>query len=132
MAIMARDLKAESEAKEFEAQAASSRAAFNKTFLDPAKGLYRDGIDTDHSSSHANFFPLAFGITPDRLREKNVDWLVEKGMCMSVYAAQSFMEALFENGADTEALALIVADNDRSWKHMLNSGTTITWEAWGI
>lgn len=24
----------------------------------------------------------------------------------------------------------MLADGDRSWKHMLNSGTTITWEAW--
>ncbi len=24
----------------------------------------------------------------------------------------------------------MTADNDRSWKHMVDSGTTITWEAW--
>ena len=51
-------------------------------------------------------------------------------MDCSVYAAQYLLEALFENGAEKTALALITADGDRSWKHMVNSGTTITWEAW--
>jgi hypothetical protein len=47
-----------------------------------------------------------------------------------VYAAQYLMEALFENGQSNAALGLMTADNDRSWKHMVDSGTTITWEAW--
>jgi hypothetical protein len=42
------------------------------------------------------------------------------------------MEGLFNNGSDKKALDLILADGDRSWKHMVNSGTTITWEAWGL
>ncbi len=28
------------------------------------------------------------------------------------------------------SLALITAPTDRSWRHMIDSGTTITWEAW--
>ena len=28
--------------------------------IDPTTGTYRDGIDTDHRSLHANLFPLAF------------------------------------------------------------------------
>lgn len=130
MIMMGRDLGLTESLKKFEEQLAASEKAFQETFFNKEKGLYVDGIDTDHTSSHANFFPLAFGITPEELREQQVDWLVERGMTMSVYAAQYFMEALFENGADTEALALITADGDRSWKHMVNSGTTISWEAW--
>ncbi len=34
------------------------------------------------------------------------------------------------HGGSEQALALIQADGDRSWRHMLESGTTITWEAW--
>ncbi len=26
----------------------------------------------------------------------------------------------------------MIADGDRSWKHMVNSGTTISWEAWDL
>jgi hypothetical protein len=51
-------------------------------------------------------------------------------MACSVYAAQYLMEALFENGAADTAHALMVAPTDRSWKHMVESGTTISWEAW--
>jgi hypothetical protein len=51
-------------------------------------------------------------------------------MACSVYAAQYLLEGLFENEAGGHALALITAPGDRSWKHMLESGTTITWEAW--
>ncbi len=38
--------------------------------------------------------------------------------------------ALFENGEDAAALALMTAPGDRSWRHMVDSGATITWEAW--
>ena len=51
-------------------------------------------------------------------------------MACSVYAAQYLMEGLFENGSAVQALALMAAPNDRSWKHMVESGTTISWEAW--
>ena len=29
-----------------------------------------------------------------------------------------------------KALSLITAPTDRSWRHMVESGATITWEAW--
>jgi alpha-L-rhamnosidase len=93
-------------------------------------GTYRDGIGTDHAAFHASMFPLAFDLVPEGQVPSVVDFLVGKGMRCSVYAAQYFMEALFENGAGKEALDLMLADGDRSWKHMLESGTTITWEAW--
>jgi hypothetical protein len=51
-------------------------------------------------------------------------------MACSVYAAQYLLEALFENGGSDAVLALMTAPTDRSWAHMLESGTTITWEAW--
>jgi alpha-L-rhamnosidase len=48
----------------------------------------------------------------------------------SVYAAQYLLESLFENDEAANALTLITASTDRSWKHMVESGTTITWEDW--
>jgi hypothetical protein len=58
------------------------------------------------------------------------DYLVKRGMTCSVYAAQYLLEGLFLSGADKAAMALVTAPGDRSWRHMLESGTTITWEAW--
>lgn len=132
MAEMAGAIGFEDEAKQYEADFKASYEVFQKTFFDENKGLYRDGIDTDHVSSHANLYPLAFGLAPEDHREKIANWLAERGMRCSVYAAQYLMEGLFENGAETAALALMTADNDRSWKHMVESGTTISWEAWDL
>ena len=57
-------------------------------------------------------------------------WLASRGMACSVYAAQYLLEGLFEHGDGAQALALVTAATDRSWRHMVESGTTITWEAW--
>lgn len=130
MAELARALNHEADAADYAAREAAARATFNRVFFDPARGLYRDGEATDHVSLHANLFPLAFGLVPPERRAHVTQWLGERGMACSVYAAQYLMEALFENGAAAKALELVTAPNDRSWKHMVESGTTITWEAW--
>lgn len=118
------------DAKAYQAQFKKAHAAFQAKLFDPATGLYTDGETTKHSSLHANLFPLAFGLVPDDRKPKVIAFLIEKGMKCSVYAAQYLLEGLYENGAGAAALNLILADGDRSWKHMLKSGTTITWEAW--
>lgn len=103
---------------------------FNEALWMADKGAYRDGIGTDHTAAHATLFPLAFGLVPEAGRDDAVKFLAGKGMACSVYAAQYLMEGLFENGGAKEALAIATAEGDRSWKHMVNSGTTISWEAW--
>ena len=130
MAELAGAVGNRADAAKFKADAESAAATFQKELFDPAKGLYRDGVGTDHSSLHANLFPLAFGLVPVEHRKSVTDWLAGRGMACSVYAAQYLLEGLFENGAAEQALQLITAQGDRSWKHMVESGTTITWEAW--
>jgi hypothetical protein len=108
----------------------TAQAAFQEKLFDPVRGLYRDGVGTVHTSLHANLFPLAFGLVPAEDRPKIAQWLAGRGMAGSVYAAQYLLQALFENGQDAAALALITAPGDRSWRHMVESGASITWEAW--
>jgi hypothetical protein len=130
MSELAQALGKRDEAAKFRARERSARAAFQEKLFDPARGLYRDGLGTDHASLHANLFPLAFGLTPSESRPRQAQWLAARGMAGSVYAAQYLLQGLFENGQDAAALALIGAPGDRSWRHMVESGTTITWEAW--
>lgn len=130
MAEMARGLGRDAEAVGFEQRFAKSLEAFQVAFFDPRTRLYRDGVGTPHSSLHANLVPLAFGLVPEEHRRHVGEWLVGRGMRCSVYAAQYLLEGLFENGMGEAALGLMLAPNDRSWRHMLESGTTITWEAW--
>jgi hypothetical protein len=130
MVKLARALQRDQDVADYSALETAADSAFQKTFFDPALGLYRDGENCDHHSLHANLFPLAFGLVPRERRAHITQWLGERSMACSVYAAQYLLEGLFENESDTKALALIAAETDRSWKHMVDSGTTITWEAW--
>ena len=127
---MARALGREEEASDYEEQFNRAAVQFHQRCFDPACGLYRDGEGTEHHAFHANLFPMAFELVPQGHRRGILDFLVGKGMACSVYPAQYLFEALFAQGRSTEALALMMAPGDRSWRHMVESGTTITWEAW--
>ncbi len=130
MADLAEAVKKETEAADYRERESRARGAFQKRLFDTTRGIYRDGEGTNHASQHANLFPLAFGLVPSEHRSKVASWVAGRGMACSVYAAQYLLEGLFASGEGDKALDLITAPNDRSWKHMLESGTTITWEAW--
>lgn len=129
MAKMAAALGNEKDADDY---AAMANAAFQCILYNPAKGAYLDGEGTDHMSQHASQFPLAFGLVPQENIPAVVHAVQKRDMACSVCAAQYLMEALFANEARTRALELITAPTDRSWRYMLESGTTITWEAWDL
>ena len=130
MSDLARALGRGDEAEQYGSMARKAHASFQKVLFQPAKGAYRDGEGTDHTSQHASLFPLAFGLVPANHITSVTDFVGSRGMACSVYAAQYLMEGLFANGADRRALELITAPGDRSWRHMVDSGATITWEAW--
>ena len=130
MAEMGKAIGRDAEAAEFASREVKVRAVFQEKFLDAQRGLYRDGATTNHASLHANLFPLAFGLVPETNRTHIAGWLAGRGMKCSVYAAQYLLEGLFENGQGRAAMDLMIAPGDRSWRHMIESGTTITWEAW--
>jgi alpha-L-rhamnosidase len=130
MAQLAEVLGKKDEAQKFSEQEKIAQAAFQAKLFDPVRGLYRDGVGTEHASWHANVFPLAFGLVPSDNAGHVAQWVAGRGMPGSPYAAQYLLEGLFENGQDAAALSLITAPGDRSWKHMVDSGTTMTWEAW--
>ena len=132
MAELARALGKTADATDFTKRFQATCSVFQKRLFDPERGVYRDGVGTDHASQHANLFPLAFGLVPEDRQQGVIGSLRKQGMRCSVYAAQYLLEGLFEYGAGDKALALITADNDRSWKHMVESGTTISWEAWDL
>jgi hypothetical protein len=132
MAEMASALGKDQDAAAYTTKAATAHAAFQLLLFDRAKGAYRDGEGTDHASQHASLFPLAFGLVPAEYVPAVVDAVQKRDMACSVYAAQYLMDGLFDHEAGTRALELITAPTDRSWRHMVESGTTITWEAWDM
>lgn len=103
---------------------------FNRTFLDPEKGYYVDGEATDHASLHANMFPLAFGLVPEKNKERVLAFIRSRGMACSVYGAQFLMDALYEAGDAEYALKMLTKTDDRGWYNMIRVGSTISLEAW--
>lgn len=130
MAELAQALGRQEDSRELRIEADRVRQSFNRTFWDHEAGLYLDGEGTDHSSLHANMFPLAFGLAPRERIESVADFVASKGMACSVYGAQYLLEAVFTAGRDHEAVALMAARSKRSWWNMIQAGSTITMEAW--
>ncbi|MFT7036200.1 MAG: alpha-L-rhamnosidase, partial [Cyclobacteriaceae bacterium] len=65
MAEFAQILGKTQEGLDFELRAAKAKKAVNEKMFDKERGIYVDGIGTDHASLHANMMPLAFGLVPE-------------------------------------------------------------------
>ena len=132
MALLARALQKEDEARDFERKAGRVYESFNRVFFDSKQGLYVDGEGSKHASLHANLFAIAFELAPRDRVAMIADFLQSRGMACSVYGAQYLLEALFVAGRDDTAVKLMAARTQRSWWHMIESGSTMTWEAWDL
>ncbi|MBO7686554.1 MAG: family 78 glycoside hydrolase catalytic domain, partial [Kiritimatiellae bacterium] len=108
------------------------RKAYNAAFFDAKRGVYRDGIGTDHASLHANAAALAFGLVHGKDAKRVAQYCISKGMACSVYFAQYLLEGLFNAGEADAAIALMTASGDRSWLGMMDQGATTTMEAWAV
>lgn len=122
----------EAHVRHYRERAEQVRQSFQRAFFDRGTGLYVDGEGSAHSSLHANMFALAFGLVPADRKASVLQFVEQKGMACSVYAAQYLLEALFREGRADHAVGLMTADGDRSWRHMLEMGATMTWEAWDV
>ena len=132
MAEFAQILGKTQEVLDFELRAAKAKKAVNEQMFDKARGVYIDGIGTDHASLHANMMPLAFGLVPEEHIESVVKFIKSRGMACSVYGSQFLMDALYEAGEEDYALELLTDTSDRSWYNMIRVGSTITLEAWDL
>ena len=122
----------DADAADFTRRADQVYESFNSVFWNTANQRYQDAEGKTHSSDHANFFPLAFGLVPEARRAPVTDFVRSRGMAPSVYGAQYLLEALFENGDADTALNLMTTNSSRSWLNMLNDGSTLTTEAWSF
>ncbi len=111
-------------------KAAKVKQSFNEKLLDKNKGIYVDGIGTDHSSLHANMFPLAFGLVPEKYVDKVNSFVESRGMACSVYGSQFLLEAVYNGNNAAYGLGLLASTSERSWYNMIRVGSTISLEAW--
>ena len=89
-----------------------------------------DGESTDHSSLHANMFPMAFGMVPENNVAKVAEFIKSRGMACSVYGSQYLLDALYIAGQANHALDLMTSEDKRSWMNMIRVGSSMTTEAW--
>lgn len=119
------------DAKYFLEKANKTKQTINQLMLDKKRGIYTDGIGTDHASLHANMFPLAFGIVPDEYKQRVMDFIRSRGMACSVYGSQFLLDAIYQANDAGYGLSLLSSTAERSWAHMIyDVGSTITLEAW--
>ena len=111
-------------------RAALVKESIIENFFDAERGIFTDGIDTDHASLHANMFPAAFGIVPEGYEQNITNFIKSRGMACSVYGAQYLLEALYNLAEAEYALELMTSESKRSWMNMLEVGSTMTTEAW--
>jgi hypothetical protein len=130
MAEFAKVLGKTDEVLDFELRAAKAKKAVNEQMFDKERGVYVDGIGTDHASLHANMMPLAFDLVPEEHQESVVNYVKSRGMACSVYGAQFLMDGLYNAGEAAYALELLTSQSKRSWYNMIRVGSTISLEAW--
>jgi hypothetical protein len=130
MGRIARALGREDDMGRWDADAARVREAYQRAFLDAAKGIYRDGEGVGHSSLHANMFPLEFGLVPSERVGAVAAFVKSRGMAASVYGAQHLLDALYMAGEEEHALSLMASTAERSWFNMIRDGSTVSMEAW--
>jgi len=132
MAEIADALGKRSDYEYFIKQSLITKNAINEKLFRPQLKRYVDGLGSEHSSLHANMFPLAFGIVPDSVAKDVIAYIKTRGMACSVYGAQYLLEGLYKYGESEYAFELLTSQSDRSWWNMIRVGSSMTMEAWDI
>lgn len=118
------------DAAPFKKLADEAFAAFQEVYFNPDRGLYRDGIDSENCSLHANLWALWCNAVPGNVQAQTAEFVADCGPKCSVYTVQFYLDVLFRYGYDKQALDILVNDSGRSWLSMLDAGLTLTAEHW--
>lgn len=104
--------------------------AFHSLLWDSKRRIFRDGVDTDHASLHANMIALAFNLVPAESIGDVMTFIRSRGMACGPYGSQLLMDAIYKAGDADYGLSLLTSKSERSWYNMIRSGSTVTMEAW--
>jgi hypothetical protein len=120
----------EDDAEQLKEECQTLQSVFNQLLFDEEKGVYRDGVDSDHISLHANLFPLALGLVEEENVPRVMEYIRSRGLVCSVYAAQFLMDAIYQSGDGDYGLKMLTKEDERGWYNMVRHNATITYEAW--
>ena len=137
LADAARALGRDADAARFTDLAQRIAAAFNATFLDRARGVYRTEREVGYRQT-SNAVPLAFGLVPPELVDAVTVNLVAdveaRGNHLNTGHAgtQHLLPALTEQGHVDTAFAIATQRTYPSWGYWIENGATSLWEAWEL
>jgi alpha-L-rhamnosidase len=119
---------------EYSAKALAMKEAINTRLISP-QGVYIDGLRADltqssHVSQHANMFPLAAGIVPEKNFRAVVDAVKERKMSVGMVSVRMLPEALGKAGEGAHLLELYTNASWDGWARTVSLGGTMTWEDW--
>jgi len=129
MAVMARELGREAEARRFEAMFDRVRAAFQKEFVRP------DG-ELTVATQTACLLALAFNLLPEAGRARVTGQLVADIKSLDWHLSTGFIgishlnPTLTLNGHADVAYKLLLQETYPSWLYPVNHGATTIWERW--
>jgi len=137
LADAAQALGRDADAARFADLAEQIAAAFNATFLDRARGVYRTEREVGYRQT-SNAVPLAFGLVPPELVDAVTANLVAdieaRGNHLNTGHAgtQHLLPALTEQGHVDTAFAIATQRTYPSWGYWIENGATTLWEAWEL
>jgi alpha-L-rhamnosidase len=127
---MAEIIGKDEEAEKYAALAEKIANAYQKEYWDAEAQNYVGGTQT------ANLLPLAFGITPEELRDQVVTNLVENVSQHGGHPTTGFLGTgyilpmLSKYGHHDMAYEMINKTDYPSWGYMVKKGATTIWELW--
>jgi alpha-L-rhamnosidase len=121
----------ESDRAEYGRLAAEMKAAFNKRYFNPERGIYGNGTQT------SSILPLIFGMASDEHRKPVFDSLIRKieqeskgHIGTGLVGAQWLMRTLSDNGRADVAYEIATQRTYPGWGYMIEKGATTIWELW--
>jgi alpha-L-rhamnosidase len=118
----------------YEAKANDLRKAIN-TLLINKDGVYIDGIygnktQSTHVSQHANMYPLAMGIVPEKNLPQVIDAVKSRKMSVGMVTVRYLPEALGQADQGPHMIDLYTNTEWDGWAKIIKLGGTATWESW--
>ena len=130
MSKIAKILKKNEDSELFLIKSSKTKKSFNKYFFNSKTQIYVDGFKSEHSSSHANIYPLKFGLIDNSTKNSVINFIKDRGMTCSPFTAQFLLDALLENNEIHFAMKLLNGNSNRNWKNMIDLGANMTFESW--
>lgn len=118
--------------EKYKALAEKIKQAFNTKYLNPATGIYGNGLQTELS------VPLFWGLVPDDMKATVAANLAKRIIADStrldvgLLGTKAILNALSENGYADLAYKLAASENFPSWGWWIKNGATTLYENWPI